>query len=273
MAKSNQRTQAIAAKLRSLAAQYAHLSPQKQQLAYYYAGKTESDFIHAIFSGDAEAQTHATHIIFTGEYLDEQDADIYNAIIRPALHEAYRCGKLTPSLHKTWRNIEEETLKGLMKKGYFSEPSTEQDAALKRIPHQHRLMKELFGIDSSHYYLEFEDWPVVPPPRKLITKLCTHGAIPTDLKEPLCNNSLSLLMDFYHAEEGDFDEIPRLHHIPLEYRKKQCYFFGRENTHTADWLIAPFHELEELCGLSIAADGSFFCIGTEWQEYYGKVLH
>lgn len=273
MAKNNQHTQAIASKLRSLAAQYAHLPTHEQQQAYYYAGKTESDFLHAISTGDAEAQTHASHIILTGEYLSNQDADIYNAIIRPILHAAFRQGLLSPSLHKTWRNIEEDTLAQLVTMGYFAEPSPEQAAALKQIPHQHRLMKDLFDIDTTDFYLEFDEWPAVQAPKKLIAKLCAKGVIPTNWQEPLCNNSLSLLMDFYHAEEDDFAAIPRLQHIPQDYTQKQCYFFGRENKSTADWLIAPFHELEALCGLSIAADGSFFCISTEWQEYYGKVLH
>lgn len=273
MAKNNQRTQAMASKLRSLAAQYAHLPTQEQQQAYYYAGKTEADFLHAITTGDAAAQTHATHIILTGQYLCDQDADIYNAIIRPAIHGAYRQGLLSPSLHKTWRNIEEDTLAQLLAMGYFTEPSPEQEAARHQIPHQHRLMEEMFDINTADFYLEFDEWPAVQAPKKLIAKLCTKGAIPTDWQEPLCNNSLSLLMDFYHAEEGDFAAIPRLQHIPQDYTQKQCYFFGRENKSTADWLIAPFHELEKFCGLSIAADGSFFCICTEWQECYGKVLH
>ena len=273
MAKNNQRTQAIACKLRNLAEQCAHLPTQEQQQAYYYAGKTEADFLHAISTGDAAIQTHATHIILTGEYLSNQDADIYNAIIRPAIHGAYRQGLLSPSLRKTWRSIEEATLAQLMVMGYFTEPSPEQDAARNQLAHQHRLMKELFDIDTTDYYLKFDEWPAVQAPKKLIAKLCANGAIPTDWQEPLCNSTLSLLMDFYHAEEGDFTVIPRLQHIPQDYRQKQCYFFGRENKRTADWLIAPFHELEKLCGLSIAADGSFFCIRTEWQEYYGKALH
>ncbi len=273
MTKNNQRIQAIAAKLRGLAAQYTHLSPQEQQSAYYYAGKAEGDFLHAISSGDEEAQTHATNIILTEQYINEQDADRYKAIIRPVIHCAYRQGNLAPALRKTWRNIEEDTLEQLLAKGYFSEPSPEQEVALHHIPHQHRLMKELYNIDTTDYYLEFDEWPAVQAPKKLIAKLCDNGAIPTNWQKPLCNNSLSLLMDFYHAEEEDFDKIPRLRHIPQGYTQKQCYFFGRENKHSTDWLIAPFHELEELCGLSIAADGSFFCISTEWQEYFGKILN
>ncbi len=273
MNKNPQRVQALAAKLRTLAEQCAHLSPPEQQQAYYYAGKTESAFLQSIASGDAEAQSHATGIILSGQYLSIQDAEIYNAIIRPVIHQAYRDGALSPALRKTWLKIEEETLFQLLAKGYYSEPAPEQEAALNNIPHQHSVMQEVFGIDTTNYDLEFDEWPTVQAPKKLISKLCTQGAIPTALQEPLCNNTRSLLMDFYHAEATDFAGIPRLQHLPQAYTQKQCYFFGRENEHSVDWLIAPFSELEPLCGLCLAIDGSFFCIANEWQERYGKVLH
>ncbi len=268
-----QRVQAIATKLRTLAEQSAHLSPPEQKQAYYYAGKTESDFLQGIVSGDDESQSHATGIILSGQYLSMQDAEIYNATVRPVIHQAYRDGVLSPSLRKTWLKIEEETLFQQLAKGYYSEPGPEQEAALNNIPHQHSLMQEVFGIDTTNYDLEFDEWPTVQAPKKLISKLCTQGAIPTAMQEPLCNNSLSLLMDFYHAEANDFAGIPRLQHLPQEYTLKQCYFFGRENEYSVDWLIAPFSELEPLCGLCLAIDGSFFCIANEWQERYGKVLY
>ena len=92
------------------------------------------------------------------------------------------------------------------------------------------------------------------------------------MQEQLCNGSRSLLMHILHAEEEDFSGIPQLHQIPEDYLEKPCYFFGRENKESVDWLIAPFAELKELCGLTIAADGSFYCICNEWNNRYGIIF-
>ena len=226
----------------------------------YFAGKSESDFLHAVQHGDDKAQRHAANIILSQQYIHPDDADIYKALVRPAIHHACGLGAMSPATLKKWRKIEENIFFQLLSKGLYSEPCTKQEEALSNIPRQKHILKEVFHIDAENYYLEFDLWPSVPPPKKLIRKVCTQGGLPCSMQEQLCKGTHSLLMYFLHAEENDFSGIPHLRQVPEDYLDKRCYFFGRENENTVDWLIAPFSELKELCGLIIAADGSFYCI-------------
>ena len=244
----------------------------KDENVLYFAGKSESDFLHAVQHGDDKAQQHAANIILSQQYIHPDDADIYIALVRPAIHHACRLGAMSPATLKKWRKIEENIFLELLSKGLYSEPSNEQAEAFTNIPHQKRILKEVFHIDAENYYLEFDLWPSVPPPAKLIKKVCTRGGLPCSMQEQLCNGSRSLLMYILHAEEEDFSGISQLHQIPEDYLEKPCYFFGRENKESVDWLIAPFAELKELCGLIIAADGSFYCICNEWNNHYGIIF-
>ena len=238
----------------------------------YFTGKSEDDFLQAIQHGDDKAQQHAANIILSQQYIHPDDADIYKALVRPAIHHACRLGAMSPTTLKKWRKIEENILFQLLRNGLYSEPGKEQEEALTNIPHQKRILKEIFHVDADDYYLEFDLWPSVPAPQKLIKKVCTRGGLPCSMEDQLCVGSLSLLMHFLHAEDEDFAGIPYLSAIPESYAKKACYFFGRENKKKVDWLIAPFEELEELCGLTIAADGSFYCICNEWNNRYGIIF-
>ena len=48
-----------------------------------------------------------------------------------------------------------------------------------------------------------------------------------------------------------------------------CYFFCEQKRDVCRWLVAPFAELTDLCGVILAADGSFCYVTDDWGDIYG----
>ena len=120
---------------------------------HYFAGKSENDFLLAIQQGDDKAQQHAANIIQSHQYIHPDDASIYEALVRPAIHHACKLGAISQQTQKKWRKIEENIFFQLLSKGLYSEPCTEQEEALSNIPRQKHILKEVFHIDAENYYL------------------------------------------------------------------------------------------------------------------------
>ena len=81
----------------------------------YFTGKSEDDFLQAIQHGDDKAQRHAAKIIQSHQYIHPDDAALYEALVRPAIHRACKSGAISPLTKIIWRKIEEDILFQLLR--------------------------------------------------------------------------------------------------------------------------------------------------------------
>ena len=170
-------------------------------------------------------------------------------------------------------DAEQRPLQRLMIRAYHSSPGPAQERATHRIPQQQQLKQILFNGSYANTYIDYEEWPAVQAPQKLIRQVFRKAKLPAELAERFIESTYELLMDVYHAPETLFPERLKRHEFPLSPTNQLCYFFCGEAKPIAEWVIAPLRDLEQLCGFILAADGSFFYNADEWNSGYGAVLN
>lgn len=247
----------------------AQALPAEQQVAFYYSnGKSLSDFCAELAAGNQSAISLALDVLAAEQWLQEQDSADYSHNIRTALQNAGLAGLLTPVQQKIHLAIESRHLRRLVLRAYHSEPGTDRESALRRIPEQQELMQQLFGHTPT-LHLEPADWPTVAAPVAQLQRAARRQLITPEQAEQLAHSSYTYLMELLHAPES----LLPAHHLqqpspaPAE---ALCYFFSESQSSTADWRIAPWKEIEPYTGFAIATDATFYRLNDDWGNCHGN---
>ena len=266
--------QASIDRMRQRAQKSQALPPVQQGSVYYCAGMSPLDFEANIAAGDNKSILWALDVVLAELPLSHAFSGArYISRAHAALKNACAIGQLSAEHIRAMEDIERRILYRLMLRAFHSAPCPAQERAERRIPEQLKLMKELFHRSYEDVYIDYEAWPAVAAPEKLIRRAFRKAKLPTELSDQFVKSSYELLMDVYHAPETLFPPQMKLETIPQTFTSKLCYFFCRETEPIAEWVIAPLHELEGLCGFIIAADGSFFYNADECNSGYGALLN
>lgn len=247
----------------------ARALPVEQQVGfYYYDGHKESEFCAKLAAGNQSAITLALDLLAAELPLQEDSAPLSTHSIRAALRTACAAGLLTPPQQKIHRAIESRHLRRIVLRAYHSEPGTDQESALSRLPEQQELMQQLFGHTPT-LHLERADWLVVTAPVAQLQRAARRRLITPEQAVQLAHSSEHYLMELIHDPES---MLPA-HHLQQPSPAPTdtlCYFFSENHDGTADWRIAPWGEIEPLVGFALAADATFYRLNDDWGNCHGN---
>lgn len=243
----------------------------KQGLVCYCGGLGKADFCAAVSVGEPDAVNLALDAVAGEIWLGPHDAGRYGRAFRAALRRACIAGVLTDAQKRILYSIEMRNLRRLVLRGRHSPPGYEQQRAARRLPGQLKVMQRCFG-EVPELKLDMDAWPEVAPPVEVLQKAVHRGWFSAATAEKMVAKSYDLLMDLFHPPAESLapeDRLKTLHDLPAD---ALCCFFSCKGWKHDCWLVAPWGELRGLCGLALAADGSFFVNQGEWGEPYGAVL-
>lgn len=247
----------------------ARALPAEQQVAFYYCnGKSLSDFCAELAAGNQSAISLALDVLAAEQWLQEQDSSDYSHNVRTALQNAGLAGLLTPVQQKIHLAIESRHLRRLVLRAYHSEPGTDRESALRRLPEQQELMQQLFGHTPT-LHLEPADWPTVAAPVAQLQRAARRQLITPEQAEQLAHSCEHYLMELIHDPES---MLPA-HHLQQPSPAPTdtlCYFFSENHDGSADWRIAPWGDIEPLIGFALAADATFYRLNDDWGSCHGN---
>lgn len=250
-------------------AQEARALPPEEQAAFYYCGgRSKAEFTAAVASGEPGAVELALNVVAGELWLCPRDGARYARSIRAALRRACEAGGLTEPQRRTLYAIEMRHLERLVLRGRHTAPGVLQQRAERRIPGQLRLMRRCFG-EVAGPVLDSDSWPEVAAPGALLQKAAQRGWCSAEAAERMAATDASLLGILVHAPDVVLPAADWLEELPSHPDETLCYFFGWKSFSHARWQVAPWGELGGECGLILAADGSFYCAVTEWDNFYG----
>lgn len=235
---------------------------------YYYNSRKESDFCSELAAGNQSALTLALDLLAAELPLQEDCDTLYTHSIRAALRTACAAGRLSPAQQKIHYTIESRYLQRLVLRAYHSEPGTDRESALRRLPEQQELMQQLFGHTPT-LHLEPADWPTVAAPVAQLQRAARRRLINLEQAEQLAHSSEHYLMELIHDPES---MLPA-HHLQQPSPAPTdtlCYFFSENHDGSADWRIAPWGDIEPLVGFALAADTTFYRLNDDWGNCHGN---
>lgn len=243
--------------------------PAEQQAAHYYCnGAEKADFCTAVADGQTEALNLALDLLAAEHWLQPRDGARYARSIRAALRTACAAQRLSSAQQKLHFAIEWRYLERLTLRARHSVPGQLQQRALRRLPGQQALMRQLFDC-TEQPPLTPADWPEVPPPVALLQNAARHSLLTPTLAEQLVTSAYELLMGLFHYPES---LLPPGYssNTPAHPADTLCYMLSEWANNNICWRIAPWNELRMLLGFAIAADGSFCHIADEWGNNWEK---
>ena len=246
------------------------LPPAARARLCYCGGASKQDFCAAVNRGDAAAVNLALDVVAAELWLGEHDAGRYGRPLRAALRRACQAGVLPPEQKRVLLSIELRNWKRLVLRARHSEPGDAQQRASRRLPGQRLVLLRCFGLEAE-VTVDSAEWPAVTPPLALLQKGVQRGWFSTEVAEKLAASSYEVLMELLHPPieivdsrspgwRGPLcpDETAQIPESAL------CYHFGCEKRNSVRWVVAPWGELRQHCGLILAADGSFGLNHDEW---------
>lgn len=242
--------------------------PEAQQAAYYYCNGMEREaFLAALAAGQAEATAHALDVLAAGQWLRPRDLSLYGRRMWESLFSACKSGHLKPQHKKQFEQLAVSLAVTLLQRGVYAIASPTQQRAARRLQGLNEQMRQCFGYNPDE--LEFDEWPVVPAPAKLLRKAVQRGWFTAEQAMQLEASSHKLLMQFLHGAE---EELPAFRYMDFAAHPADmiCYFFCERSNELAEWVVAPFADLDELCGVILAPDGSFCYVVDDWGDIYGS---
>ena len=251
------------------------LPPAERGRACYCNGVSKADFCEAVNRGEEAAVNLALDVVAAELWLDEHDAGRYGRAFRAALRRACQGGQLTAVQKRVLLSIEMRNWKRLVLRARHSVPGESQQRASRRLPGQRLVMQRCFGL-LPELQVDSEEWPAVEPPVDLLQKAVKRGWLSEDTAAQLAASSYEMLMELLHPplkrqiftpDSLPMEDTPDIAaQIPDD---TLCYYFGCEGRNSVRWTVAPWGELRDLCGLVLAADGSFFLNHDEWGGVHG----
>lgn len=241
--------------------------PPEQQAAYYYGAGLDGDaFCAAVAAGDAAAVAHALDVLAAAHWLRPRDRARYGSRMRDALYVACARGLLTPQHKRLFSDVEYSLMLRLMTQAYHTEPGAAAQRAQRRLKAVLEPMQRRFG--ELPLYVDFDDWPPVPAPTGLLRRAVRRGWFTAGQAALLADGAQDILMRFLHGAQA---ELPAFKPVVDAARPGDtpCYFFCETTAKPAVWVVAPYRELSERCGLILAADGSFCYLVDDWGDIYG----
>lgn len=241
--------------------------PAAQQAAFYYcAGMEQGAFLAAVVAGQAEAAALALDVLAAGQWLRPRDRALYGSRMREALYAAFRAGVLKPQHRKAFEGQESLTCRNLLIAARHSAPGPAQQRAQRRLLRQQELMRSVFG--SAPESLCIDECPPVVAPVKLLRKAVQRGWFFREQAEQMAISSMDVLMSFMHGAEAQLPAFSRVASASQP-ADALCYFFCERAEDEAVWVVTPWQELTHLCGLILAADGTFCYVVDDWGCIYG----
>ena len=244
------------------------LPAAEQGCACYCGGRAKADFCASVSAGDESAVHLALDVVAAEQWLGPHDAGRYGRAFRAALRRACIAGAMTDAQKRVLYSIELRNLRRLTLRARHTSPGYEQQRAARRLPGQLMVMQRCFGA-VPELNLGIKDWPEVEPPMELLQKAVRRGWFSDGTAEKLAKKSYDLLMDLFHPPAEMLppeDKLETVQDVPAD---TLCYFFSCKGWKHVCWLVAPWGELRNICGLVLAADGSFFVNQGEWGEPLG----
>ncbi len=241
--------------------------PAAQQAAFYYCSGVEREaFWAAVAAGQAEAVTAALDVLSAGQWLRPRDRALYGRRMRESLYAACKAGHLKPQHKKQFEQLEVSLAVALLQRGVYAMKSPAQQRALRRLQVLQTQMRQCFGYAPD--MLEYDEWPVVPAPAKQLRKAAQRGWFTAEQAILLEASSYVQLMQLLHGVE---EELPAFRRLDFAAHPADmiCCFFCERSDDTAAWVVAPFAELDELCGIILAEDASFCYVVDDWGDVYG----
>ena len=267
--------QASLSRMRQRVQQLPLLPPAERGRACYCNGVSKADFCDAVNRGEEAAVNLALDTVAAEVWLDEHDAGRYGRAFRAALRRACLGGMLSAVQKRILLSIEMRNWKRLVLRARHSVPGESQQRASRRLPGQRLVMQRCFGL-LPELQVDSEEWPAVEPPVDLLQKAVKRGWLSEDTAAQLAASSYEMLMELLHPplkrqiftpDSLPMEDTPDLAaQIPDD---ALCYYFGCEGRNSVRWTVAPWGELRGLCGLVLAADGSFFLNHDEWGGVHG----
>lgn len=241
--------------------------PVEQQAAFYYgSGMEQTAFLAAVTAGEKEAVALALDVLAAGLWLRPRDRALFGCRMREALYTACKAGKLQPQHRKAFEGQEYLICNNLLIAARHSVPGAAQQRASRRLLSQQAIMHHTFGAAPDDVCID--EWPPVVAPVKLLRKAVQRGWFFREQAEQMAISSTEALMSILHAA-GEVLPAFRRGTSATQAADTLCYFFCERADDEAVWLVAPWRELDDLCGVILAADGSFCYVVDDWGDIYG----
>ena len=232
---------------------------------YYCGGMNRGDFIAAVAAGQVPAVAHALDVLAAEKWLRPRDRAVYGKPLRAALYEAKRNDLLKGKSLRAFADLEGRLVDSLMKRAWHSEPGPAARRAQHRLARVSECVKMHFV--SAPEYVEIDDWPAVPAPARQLRKAVRKGWFSSEQATWLEAASPGRLMMLLHAVEDELPAFSPVNHATHE-PDTPCYFLCERTRDVAVWLVAPLRELDDLCGVILAADASFCYMVDDWGNLY-----
>ena len=256
------------ARMLQRAAASCDLPPEQQAAFYYGAGREPDAFCAAVAAGEPAAVSHALDVLSAAHWLRPRDMARYGSRMRAALYAALASGNLQDAAKRLFYDVECRMLETLLIRARHSEPGPAQQRAQRRLLAEQELVRRHFGDcpDSVPY----KSWPAVAAPVKLLRRAVRNGWFTAQQAAEMEAGEESILMRLIH---GAAEELPAFSALSSAAQPAAalCYFFCEQKRDVCRWLVAPFAELSDLCGVILAADGSFCYVTDDWGDIYGCV--
>lgn len=152
-----------------------------------------------------------------------------------------------------------------MKRAWHSEPGPAALRAQRRLAQVSECMKKHFG--SAPDFVEIDAWPAVPAPVRQLRKAVRKGWFSTEQATWLEAASPEPFMQLLHAVDEELSAFAPINHATHE-SDTPCYFLCAHTHDAVVWLVAPLRELDDLCGVILAADASFCYVVDDWGNLY-----
>jgi hypothetical protein len=232
---------------------------------FYCDGQNVHDFCAAVAAGQAAAVALALDVLTAAHWLRPRDRAVYGSCIRSALYTACEAGLLPAKDRRAFFDAEYRELVVLMKRAWHSAPGVASQRAQRRLSPLLECMRRHFGEFDA--YVDYDDWPAVPAPAKLLRRAVRNGWFSAGQAEAMEAASMPMLMQVIH---GVAEELPSFVQVSQASHAAEtlCYFLCERSNDEAEWVVAPWRDLEDLSGIIMAADASFCYVVDDWGDVY-----
>lgn len=241
------------------------LSPAERELYCYCAGRGREEFLAAVADGQTAAVVSALDVLTANLWVRPRDRAHYGPCLRGALYSACEAGRLAGKVKRAFFDLEWRLAEELLARARYSTPGAAQLRARRRLSAVTASMSRCFGDFPE--YLERDNWPIVSAPANLLSKARRKGWFSLEQAELLGASSHEVLMRFLHGAGEELLSFVRIE-AASQPTETLCYFFSEHSETEAVWQVAPWQELEDLCGVILAADASFCYVVDDWGDLW-----
>ena len=234
--------------------------------AYYYCdGMSRVDFIAAVAAGQTSAVNHALDVLAAELWLRPRDMAIYGKALREALYTAKSNHLLKERPSRVFYDLECRLVDSLLKRAWHSEPGPAARRSQRRLARVSECVNKCFG--SAPEFVEIDAWPAVSAPVRQLRKAVRRGWFSAEQAAWLAAASPEPFMMLLHAVEEEFPAFSPVDYVDCK-PDTPCYFLCERTHDAAVWLVAPWRELDDLCGVVLVADAAFCYVMDDWGNLY-----